>query len=185
MKIVVWDPSGFIPDGEYVEGQEAKIERLGVIALPVDRDDIAQRNPLQGYFRRGWGHGWRFHRGIGERGCPMMLWTMPDRPVIHFACMLVGTGPEPRGKFRLATDSSYGALSGGLRADGPLSSFEIGNEMATKAHGAVQAKPAGANRWTFQGEAHMAATSEGYVALCLYGVAHDVAVVWTAVTQTR
>lgn len=173
-RIVVWDPSGEHPDGTVISGVQrvTQLEARGVASLPVDPDRA--HGSVHGYFRRGWGRGWKYSRMVGERGCPMLLFIQPDRLHIYWTARLIPTGDEPKGILRLTTDTSrQTAFAGGLSAvDARVVSVDQLGEVDR--HGG----------WTVRGRTKLSVAAEGYLALNLYGVGQDFAVLMSAVSQS-
>lgn len=173
-RIVVWDPTGELPDGAVVTGNQSvgALRNRGVAALPVDADRAF--GAVEGYFRRGWGRGWKYDAMRGERGCPMLLYVKSDRVNIYWLARLIPTGPEPKGLLRLTTDTSkQTAFAGGLSA------------VEQRAVDVEQLGPPDRRGgWTIGGRTKLSVAAEGYMALNVYGVAQDLAIVWSAVSQS-
>lgn len=173
-KVVVWDPSGQIPEGRIVSNATTVelLEQQGVVLMPVDAE-LVYRMPIAGYFRKAYGDGWRFDEMVGRRGCPLLLYIEPDRTFIHWRALVVPIGSDVQGVLRLTTDSALpGALSGGLSATAEAVNLaELGEP--------------GKYGWVIGGSTRMNCTGEGYFGLSLYGACKGIAVKWAAVSQAR
>lgn len=173
-KILVWDPTGEIPEGEILEGANkiAAVERRGGVVLPFD-PKLATNNAVAGYFRRSWGSGIHFDRMIGLRACPMMIYAVPDFPSFHWAAriMPIEGAKETKGIFRCTNNSGQvGTLTGGLGAMGEP--IELNDTPPDKFGG-----------WTIRGSNRLNCTLEGYLGLSIYATAVGARVMWSAVTQ--
>jgi len=176
-RIVVYDPTGQFPEGDVLEGNRAiaMFASRGGMSLPIDVRLIG-RNAVSEVFIRKWGQGEVFDRMVGQRGCPMLLYTVPDVPFLHWAARVLPLGGdrEPRGVVRLVMHSGQpGAITGGLRADGEA--CQVGDGLAPDSDGG----------WTVSGRVGLNCTMEGYLGLSLYVVASGIRVVWSAVSQAR
>jgi hypothetical protein len=175
-RIIIHDPKFRYPIGDLLDGEKAlaKLHGNGGVTLPVE-PRLLGRNGVSGYFRRDWGSGVRYENLVGTRGCPMVIYAMPDFPRIYWAirAMPIPGAVESRGTFRLATHSGqYGTITGGLSADG--ASAEFADQELDKDGGV-----------TILGKAKLNCTMEGYLGLCVYGCAVGIRVLWSAVTQTE
>lgn len=171
-RIVVYDPTHELNEGTVVDGpaRVSKLERARVVLMPFD-DPRGKLGAVDGYFKRGWGKGWRFDRMAGERGCPMLMYVEPSVPYVYWAARLVAGEKNPSGQLKLTTDSSgQRAMSGGLSAD--VRCAQLG----------LLGKPDADGGWTVGGRSRLTTASSGLMALCLYGIARDAVVVWSAVT---
>jgi len=175
-RIIVWDPSGELVEGQLIQGPNAEQQverRSAVVSLPCDPELMWSRG-ARGYFRRSWGTGWPITRNAGERVCPLTLDVVTDRPYLHWVTRIVPCGGDPIGQFRLTTDSGQSNLAGGLSAvDNPVLILrDLG-------------KPDAAGGWTLRATSRLSTNLEGILGLSLWATARDVAVLWAAVTQTR
>lgn len=175
-RIVVHDRSGDWPAGTVLEGPKQlgllELEK-GTVLLPVD-NDLLGRNAIGGFFSRAWGPGWRYPAHVASRGCPMLLYVVPDRPFLHWVARLVRLGDDVQGYLRLTTNTGQiGAMSGGLTAtNAPVDLAALG-------------APDDEDSWTIRGTSRLVVSTEGYLGLSLYGLAKDVAVAWAAVSQSK
>lgn len=176
-RIVVWDPSAKLAEGTFVEGdhQFALLKTKGIVTLPTDVD-LFGRNAVAGYFRRGWGVGWPFaDQAAAQRGCPMLLFVATERPYIHWVARLVPYGEKERaGRLRLTTNTSQiGASAGGVSPE--IQAPDLAELGPPDAH----------SGWTIGGRSRVSTIGEGYFGLSLYGNMRGLAVVWSAVSQSR
>lgn len=173
--IVVDDPSHEINDGTVMQDGPGvdRLVRQGVVVLPYDGE--RQVGAAAGYFKRAWGKGWLYNRNAGERGCPMVIDIDPALPYVYWAVRLRQVGHAlPSGQFKLTTDSSgQRANSGGLAAEVRVSRLDSLGE------------PDARGGWTVAGRSYLTTSFGGFMALCVYGVAQDALVMWSAVTQAR
>jgi hypothetical protein len=168
--IVVHDPSNIHPDGTIVGGA-ANVRRLadaGVVLLPYDVDRMGER--LGGYCRVGWGEG-RLVEGKGARVCPMLVRIVPDRPYVYWVACCVAQRPGAFAGMRLLSDPGAGSASLSM--------------SATDGVGESRAEGLAPGHFVLRGKRHVAAEDPGYLALDLYATAAGVAVLVTAVTQSR
>lgn len=175
-RIVVWDPSGKFPIGDIIEGDKAisLLHGHGGLTLPIE-PHLLGRNAVSGYFRRDWGRGTPFTNMVGTRGCPMLIYVVPDFAVLNWAIRVepIPGAPESRGTFRLTMHTGQvGTISGGLAADGAVVEFA---DRPIDPHGGV----------TIVGSSKLNCTMEGYLGLSIYGTAVGVRVLWSAVSQSR
>lgn len=172
--IVVHDPNGIHGDGQVIEGVPAvaQARRAGVVLLPYERG--IEDEPVSAYFRRGFGFpGHPFSKGMGERGCPMLLHVQQGRPWIYWCAVFAPNGPNPSGTFRLAgSQARQSSFSGALSA--------VESRAVQVAELRLAEHPGGV---AVCGSTRVNVVGDGYMALCLWAVARDVAVSLVAVTQ--
>lgn len=176
-KIVIWDPSGKLPEGAFVAGERSMSlldATEGVVALPVD-PDLIDANAVGGWFKRAWGTGWRFERMVGQRGCPMMIRVKPVEPLyLYWVARVMHDERQnvvPHGILRLTADGTQGGISGGISGPG----YDLQN----------LGKPDRWGGWTIGGRSQFSTTTEGFLGMSLYGAAQGIAVPWTAVSLSR
>lgn len=178
LKIVVSDPEGVLPEGKLIDGQNqlSVLEKRPsrVIMLPVD-PDLIYSNAVGGYFKRAWGSGWNFTNMRAERGCPMMLYAQQAREFIHWCARVVPLGDDPRGIIRLTSNTSQL----GSVATAGLSLMGEPNDISTLG------PPDSFGGWTLFGKARLSIHSDGYIGFNLYGVANNLSVLWSAVSQSK
>lgn len=179
LKIVVWDPTGSQPVGKHIDGaqQAAVLEKEhGAVLLPID-SDLGTNNAVGGYFRKDWGQGWPFLAMKAERGCPMLMYTLPDRPFIHWAMRVIPANgsKDVRGILRLTTNP---AQLGGQKTAG-LTQLIDPVDLSTLG------EPDKHGGWTIIGKCRLASNDQGFVGFNVYGTAQDALVVWSAVSQSK
>lgn len=171
--VVVWDPSGELPDGSILEGNEVAVAKgRGVVALPVHTELLA-RGGAAGWSKRCYGPGWRYHPTIGGHGSPLLLQVSPGYPMVHWAARLVAdrVTSHVSGSLRLAGDNQIGAGSFGLALeDGPVQVERLGDRDA-------------AGGWTIGGKCRASISSEVAFGLQLYGHLSGARVLWLAASQ--
>lgn len=172
-QVVIHDPLHELADGSIQNGPNMlqRLANRGVVMLPVEHDRAF--GALDGYFRRGWGEGWIFNRGAGERGCPMVLGVLPNMEHVYWCARIKAKGQNLRGSMKLVTNSSGGRLSGTLSP-----------HMKAPALQSL-GPPDRQGGWTIGGHSKMRVAIEGLLMLDLYASARDCVVLWSAVTQTR
>lgn len=151
----------------------AKTVARGVCVLPVEPFAYLHFS-LGGYVRRGWGRdGWRFSRGAGERGCPMLIQIGEGTSYLHWAARVVGRGLSPSlSSLRLIVDTSNpAAVTVGLTPVEECPAF-VPDEFRGTSYGIRIAR----------GVSSCQSLSPGFLALSLYAVARDVSVLWSAVS---
>ena len=172
-RIVIWDPTGKLPEGEIVYGTNgiAVLHSKGGVTLPVELE-LLKINAVSGFFARNWGSGIGFNRMMGTRACPMLLFVHPDYTTIHWAARLE-CDEGHQGTFRLTTDSSQvGIIGGGLAANETVVDI---SGLEPDLYGGI----------TIGGSCKLNCTTEGYLGLSIYGTAIGARVVWSAVTQAK
>lgn len=176
-KVVVYDPTGEIPDGEVLEDNALKVfEARGGVALPV-HVPLLGRNGVAGYVKRSYGRGIMFGMTANKRGCPVLLYAVKDCPVVHWAARLDAVADAvPDGRIRLVGD---GTQVGAAIASGGVSSSAPTVEIAKLG------EPDDGGGWIVRGQSRLVALSDGFVALGLYGAMTGVKVLWLAVSQSR
>ena len=170
--IVVHDPLGELADGTILggPGQVVRARDSGAIVLPCETAQMFDAAPIAGYFRRGWGHaGWRVGVG-GGRICPMMIRVIQDLPWIYWAAWIVPAGPSPSGRLHLISDT----LASGVHAG----SLVAGNETVL----VEDVPPAGI---AIGGRRRVSVRESGFMSLAIYAMASNIAVLVSAVSQTR
>lgn len=177
MKVVVWDPSGAYPEGEFVDGQKAELLAFTpeVVALPAEPALMA-RNGAASWVRRAWGTGVRFDATTQRRGCGVALYVVGGHQTIHWTARIHAERPEARlaGMFRFGVDTSQaGTLLSGLGQDTPpVQLAELG-------------EPDRFGGWTIGGRGRLISPAEGFMGLGLYGTMTGGRVLWLAVSQTN
>lgn len=173
-RIVVEDPSGQYAEGQLLEGNAAQLLVVAHAAtLPAD-SDLLGRGAVSGYMRRGFGVGWRFDPHMPRRGCPLVLYVAPDRPVLHWVARLAVDDPSKpmSGVLRLGCDTSQkGVITCGLTADAQPPELARVNM--------------GSGNGYFGGMLRFSSAIEGFLGLSLYGTADNCRVLWVAVSQSR
>jgi hypothetical protein len=172
--VVVFDPSGELPEGSVLSNPAhlAAAHAKGMVTLPVDEDLLPGRSidPSDGYSVRYWGAGWSFDKGAGERGCPMLLRCLPQRPFIHWVASVAPITDTMRGQIRLVTNSGNPVYaSSGL------------SPLLTPALLDGGKGPNYAN--VIRGLAQVSVSTECLMALNLHAVAKGVRVLWSAVSH--
>jgi hypothetical protein len=143
----------------------------GVAMLPVEPD--VEEQPVTGYFHRSWGAGWRFNMA-GGRGCPMLLFTRPQRAHVYWLARVVldrSVEEAPQGHLRLIADSRSGSVQGGLGQVVPAARFETLTRELER------------GTCIIGGRCSYSIVSDCYLPLVLYGSAMGVRVLWTAASQ--
>ena len=172
--ILVSDPTGLLNDGTILEPNAAQVARSkGASVLPIV-PDLLSFNGISGWAKRSFGAGERFETVDNRRRCPIWLYVVPKFTVITWAARVVPVPREgePNGRLKLALDSGRpGSLKTGL----------VMNDAPTLIH---TLDPDDRGGWTIGGTGQVNPTSEGFLALGLYGVLRGAAVQWLAVSQS-
>lgn len=175
--VSVYDPSRAVPNGTLLLDQlnAEKVARKGCLLLPVDDDLVPQMSgkAMGGFVIREWGKdGWLYQRRSGERGCPMLIQAVPERTWLYWAAQVVSpTGSRPD-TLRLSGDPAQG--SGFFAAGASPVGVETWSELGHFSRGS------NAKSWMLEGRCRLSVTENGIFAFCLYGVAKDARVIWSA-----
>lgn len=173
--VVVWDPSGELPDGSVLEGNEIAVATgNGVVVLPFHRE-LLTAGGAGAWSKRCYGRGWRFDQSVSGPGCPLVLQVRPGFQIINWAARLLLNTPESRaaGALRLAGDTTQvGARSFGLALeDGPVLIERVTDRDV---QGGIIVR--GRNRCSIAGDQ--------IFALQLYGYLSGARVQWLAASQS-
>lgn len=172
-RVVIWDPTREAKQGELIDGElrVRKAIRLGAVLLPVDPDFCCWG--VDGWAFRSWGTGWRFDTQQGHRGCATVMRVENVRPFIYWAAMLRPANPElsMQGLLKLTADTSRGDLGAGFGVEAPARRVE-------------ECEPRTSGRVVVGGRLRLSSAGNGYMGLSLYGIAANVLVEWTAVSQS-
>lgn len=173
--VVVWDPSGKLPDGSILEGNEIAVSQgKGVLCLPVQADLLA-RGGAAGWSKRSYGRGWQYNRQVSAGGCPLVLQVASGYPVIHWLARLL---PVP----------DAGNISGMLRLAGDTAQIGAGTLGLSLDHGPVYADGLGApdehGGWTIGGRCKASISGDRIFAMQLYGYLSGARVLWLAASQS-
>jgi len=178
--VVVWDPSGDLPEGEVLVDNAIGVARSrGVVLLPLDTDEL-QRGGVSGWNKRCYGRGWRYGAIVAARGCPLVLHVGAGFSSIEWCARLVrdlpgGDEPAPIvGMLRMAADTAQvGAGAAGLAAElGAVQLSELG-------------APDSGGGWIVGGRSRASITGDMFLALQLYGQIGGAKIVWFAASQSR
>lgn len=172
--VVVWDPSGEMPDGSVLEGNEiAGARDRGVVLLPVHPEVLA-RGGAAGWAKRCYGRGWRYPAAVSSPGCPLVLQVTPGYAGIYWAARVIpdAVGAAPTGQLRLAGDQAQiGVGTFGLSLqDGPMQVERSG--VPDKQGGIILA-----------GKCRTSISSDLVFGLQLYGYLANARVLWLAASQ--
>lgn len=172
--VVVWDPSGELPDGLILEGNEIPgAKDKGVVVLPI-RGELLARGGVAGWAKRCYGRGWRFSSSVSSPGCPLALQVTPGYPGIYWAARVVPdqVNAPMSGLLRLAGDpTQIGAATFGLSLDdGPVQVEKVG---VPDARGGL----------TLMGKCRSVIGNEQLFGLQLYGYLAGARVLWLAASQ--
>lgn len=176
--IVLFDPKNSLPPGAVLETGNRACELAvmrGAVVLPVDADLLQLGNGAAGFAARAWGYGVSFEGNKAVRGCPLLLYVFPDRPMLHWAARLqVVNGALPRGNLRLVQNATQpGAPMGGLGATAPA--IDLGQ----------LGEPDAGQGWMVRGMCTVHTREQGYMGLLLQAVATNLRITFSAVTQSR
>jgi hypothetical protein len=180
--VVVFDPSGELPEGLVFSNPAhlAAAHAKGMVTLPVDEDLLPGRSidPSDGYSVRYWGAGWAFDVGAGERGCPMLLRVLPQRPYIHWVASVAPIADSMRGQLRLVTNSGNPVYaSAGLS---PIVTPPVINRSDFEERERHGQHP---DPVVVRGLAQVSVSTECLMALNLHAVAKGMRVLWSAVSH--
>lgn len=176
--VVLFDPSGKIPEGEIVDARRLEVARaMRVETLPLDLD-MLRATALGGYAKRSYGSGWRFDARRPGRGCPLVVYATQRMPTLVWTIRLVpaegdGEVAEPRsGQLRVAVDTGQlGAMAATLRPEtDSLNLSALGD-------------PDEDGGWYCRGRGTMTMQGDSLVGLMIYGMASGVRVSWWAASQ--
>lgn len=177
MKIVVWDPSGAMPEGSIVTDLPAlSLAAAGVVMLPVV-PRLFESSGVGGYAKRAWGPGVELSQHMPRLSCPLTMYAAKELRGLHWVARLapisVAPFPEVHGQIRLTAD---GNQPGVLNA-----SFQGGAHVDLKALGPIDAR----GGWTVGGHGIITPSGDGYTGFALYGVGSGLRVLWAAISQAE
>jgi len=174
--IVLTDSSGKYKEGDVLDQVHARVaESKGTVVLPF-RPEHARRNPVGGYFRRGFGTGIvpsSTSFDFVARGA--LFVTKVERQRVHCAFRLKHTGTAQflRGEFRIAADTGTGQVNAGT----------LGVNTPVRLVEEVLGEPDADGGWTLKTSAPLTVAHEGLMTIGLYGAATGVSIEWVAFTQ--
>ena len=175
--IVVQDIAGAgLVEGDILAGNRAQVARQKAIVLPVE-PGLLELSAVAGYFRKNFGRGYQLTFPAAGRACPMVLYNVRERTMLHWAAYIVrDVSDHPiRGHLRLATDTRQAqVLAGGLHHDTP----PVDAAKETTRHADAL------GGWAVYGRARLSVQAEGYLGLCIHGALSGARILWSAVTQT-
>jgi len=174
MAVVVWDPSGRLPDGSILEDNQIAVARgEGVVALPLQKE-LLRRGGAAGWSKRSYGRGWQYDATVSGPGCPLLLQVAAGYPLIHWTARLAPHEPGApiAGSLRLSGDTTQiGAGAFGLSLeDGPVQINRLGD--ADEAGGLI-----------ISGKCRIRVASDVAFGLQLYGYLSGARVLWLAASQ--
>lgn len=150
-------------DGHLISAAVAAVKsgRTGseLVTLPYE----PEQSPATSFVKRSWGYGVTFRSAAAERVSPVTIYYRAQRRFIYWRALFVATGPEPQGMVRLSTDPVPNGLTGRLTGE--------------------SVSLAGSGEWVTGGKCSFVSPESGYLGLCLYGTARNVAVRWLAVSN--
>ncbi len=172
--VVIWDPENEYWEGAIVsEGTAAALEQRGVATLPCDPNLFSQGG-FCGFAKRAWGAGWPLDGDIPMAVCPMSIFY-PGEPfrTLRWKARLAGTAGQGI-PIRLAAGEARGNVVRPVLHDvaGKGNAVDIAKLGDQDEHGG----------WTVGGETHLSVSGPSFFAICLYGSAPGMRVVWLAAT---
>ena len=172
-RVVVWDPTGDLPEGEVMsEALYRTVVGRGVAALPVDAD-LLQRGGA--YVKRAWGKGYEFNHAVPDIGCEMALYATREHARIHWTALLVpdGSATPVAGRLQINVCRALGGSCG-------LSELSPG----ARAQDVVQGPQTGSQGWLVGGTAVATFGQDTHHGFGLFGSLQGLLVRWAAFTVT-
>jgi hypothetical protein len=180
-RVVIWDEKCEYLEGEIVDGNKSEMlaaRRGGVLLID---NDLLTINASAGYSVRKYGRGWGFDAAMPKHGCPVTLYVVPDRPLIHWIAKLVPSASafdplvaQPRGNLRLNVDTTQrGVVTARMSSETPpVELASLSRQFET-------------GGWMIGGTGRFASSIEGFIGFSLYGTAQNCRVAWLAVSQSH
>jgi hypothetical protein len=172
--VVCEDPSRRLAIGTVVEGvaEIAALRRKGVAVLPYDYE-LPRTAASVAYVQNFYGQGWLFDRGVGERGCPLVMHVTKECRYVYWALKIKpkDSAMPWSAQMRLVHSADNGrGLGRGMTQIDHLREAPVLDSDGTA---------------TVYGKAAFEASTEGLLFADIYAVARNALVLWTAATQHR
>lgn len=183
-RVVIWDPSGKVPEGELVDFAAAEVIRqAGGCSLPTIVEHIG-RSGIGGYAVRKYGAGWPLDGNQARLQCPLTL-LVPEGSYrgLHWAIRLqaaealVGRAREGQpvtdGILRVVADNTqiYAQRGAATPLEAPITGAKLG---PCDDHGG----------WTVTGRSTIGVPSAGHIGFGVYGMMPGLRVAWVAISLT-